>query len=425
MYNRLDTKIARLEAQSARIDNFIKRGYVRENYKQLIILTNDWKREDGQGAERFYFCVFKGTAATEIEHKYCATIDHRDRVIQKHKDNHDSLAAYKAEQKEKNKGKKSDHAGAAAAIKEELTKAFPGIKFSCKSDSFSMGDSVHISWTDGATAAEIQAISGKYQYGHFNGMEDIYENTNHRDDIPQSKYVSESRTMSDQIKVLQPQLEELINAGFKGFNSYDDRPEHVLYRLFAKTSLPAGAIVTGIERFDDQEGNGIESHFRIVFSAPHQESKKEESKPQPVETIPGQVQIIEYGDKAIAVIGDTKPIKEQLKALGGKFNLRLSCGAGWIFPKTKLMEITSALSKGEQKKEELNTEIQKTIEFFKDSDVAIYGEIQQGTKEIESKYKQPDVQIFDNLADIEAAAKNGQMISLCNLSALMNKRAQR
>jgi hypothetical protein len=50
----------------------------------------------------------------------------------------------------------------------------------------------------------------------------------------------------------------------------------------------------------------------------------------------GSVQIIDYSDKAIAVIGDTKPIKDKLKELGGRFNFRLTCGAGWIFPKSKL-----------------------------------------------------------------------------------------
>lgn len=51
------------------------------------------------------------------------------------------------------------------------------------------------------------------------------------------------------------------------------------------------------------------------------------------------LEIIVYSDKAIAVIGDTKPVKEQLKALGGSFNFRLSCGPGWIFPKHKREEI--------------------------------------------------------------------------------------
>jgi hypothetical protein len=58
----------------------------------------------------------------------------------------------------------------------------------------------------------------------------------------------------------------------------------------------------------------------------------------------GEIQIIDYSEKAFAVIGETKPIKDKLKDLGGKFNFRLSCGAGWIFSKTKLEEVTNFLS---------------------------------------------------------------------------------
>lgn len=65
---------------------------------------------------------------------------------------------------------------------------------------------------------------------------------------------------------------------------------------------------------------------------------------EPIEVKPGQIQVIEYGDKALAVIGDTRPIKDKLKELGGRFNFRLTCGPGWIFPKTKLSELQAALS---------------------------------------------------------------------------------
>lgn len=56
------------------------------------------------------------------------------------------------------------------------------------------------------------------------------------------------------------------------------------------------------------------------------------------------IEIIDYSEKAIAVIGETKPIKNQLKDMGGRFNFRLSCGAGWIFPKTKREEVMQLLS---------------------------------------------------------------------------------
>ena len=47
------------------------------------------------------------------------------------------------------------------------------------------------------------------------------------------------------------------------------------------------------------------------------------------------IEIIDYSEKAIAVKGETKPIKEDLKKLGGRFNAKLTCGPAWIFAKTK------------------------------------------------------------------------------------------
>lgn len=61
-------------------------------------------------------------------------------------------------------------------------------------------------------------------------------------------------------------------------------------------------------------------------------------KVEPIENN-NKIEVIDYSEKAIAIIGDTKPIKDTLKALGGRFNFRLTCGAGWIFPKTKEVEI--------------------------------------------------------------------------------------
>ena len=95
---------------------------------------------------------------------------------------------------------KSEHAAAAQAIRQDLKKAFPGVKFRVRSSSFSMGNSVDVDWTDGPTRSEVDRIIGRYQYGHFDGMQDLYEYSNRRDDLPQAKYVSGSRSMSDNVR---------------------------------------------------------------------------------------------------------------------------------------------------------------------------------------------------------------------------------
>jgi hypothetical protein len=57
-----------------------------------------------------------------------------------------------------------------------------------------------------------------------------------------------------------------------------------------------------------------------------------------------QVKISDYSDKAIVVTGETKPIKDVLRAMGGRFNFRLRGGAGWIFSKTKRATVEAKLS---------------------------------------------------------------------------------
>jgi hypothetical protein len=88
---------------------------------------------------------------------------------------------------------------AAYNIRIMLKAAFPGVKFSVKSDSFSMGDSVDISWTDGPTAAEVDAITGKFSAGSFSGMDDSYTYTSSPwgELFGSSKYVNTSRSLSD------------------------------------------------------------------------------------------------------------------------------------------------------------------------------------------------------------------------------------
>lgn len=43
------------------------------------------------------------------------------------------------------------------------------------------------------------------------------------------------------------------------------------------------------------------------------------------------LKIVNYSEKSFAIIGETKPVKDQMKELGGAWNRGLTCGAGWIF----------------------------------------------------------------------------------------------
>ena len=93
---------------------------------------------------------------------------------------------------------KSIHAQAAKAIKKELKERWPNVNWRIRSSIFSGGTSVYIRWIDGPTQDEVRQIVGKYQYGYFDGMEDLYKITNRRNDIPQVKYVQLERELSPQ-----------------------------------------------------------------------------------------------------------------------------------------------------------------------------------------------------------------------------------
>lgn len=59
----------------------------------------------------------------------------------------------------------------------------------------------------------------------------------------------------------------------------------------------------------------------------------------PAQAKKGTIVLVNYSDKAIALFGDTKAIKEQIKAIGGRFNPYLNNAgqkeAGWILPAAK------------------------------------------------------------------------------------------
>lgn len=82
--------------------------------------------------------------------------------------------------------------------------------------------------------------------------------------------------------------------------------------------------------------------------------KVEEAKEVKSATVEG-IEVVDYSEKAIAVFGDTKAIKEQLKELGGRFNPSLNYNgekrAGWIFSKKKADKVRELLAPAKSEKE--------------------------------------------------------------------------
>lgn len=189
---------------------------------------------------------------------------------------------------------KFDHKAAGRNIRTELKRAFPGVKFSVRYDSFSGGDSYDVDWTDGPTTKQVDAIIDKYGNRH----PDPYSYGDYWDCVPSVfnnlfgsvGYTSANRRISDE-------------AAAKVMSENPTLSRDEAHALLFETDL-----------------------------TPKQEKKSTKKQEKRESTCKaGNYNIIDYSDKAFAVTGDTRAIKDDLKRLGGRFNAKLRCGAGWIF----------------------------------------------------------------------------------------------
>ena len=116
-----------------------------------------------------------------------------------------------------------DHAIAAKRIKEELKRL--GIKSTVSSKSYSGGNSVRVEVNNlhPKDFETIKTMFAKYEYGHFDGMDDSYKFSNVIKDFPQTKYLFINNHWSDEI--CQKAYDE-IRTHYVGFENapekYDD-----------------------------------------------------------------------------------------------------------------------------------------------------------------------------------------------------------
>ncbi|KKN31137.1 hypothetical protein LCGC14_0827110 [marine sediment metagenome] len=61
----------------------------------------------------------------------------------------------------------------AKLIRPALAKQFPEVKFSVRSQSYSGGASINVSWTDGPRAKDVDCIIGGFEGRSFDGMNDL------------------------------------------------------------------------------------------------------------------------------------------------------------------------------------------------------------------------------------------------------------
>ena len=113
----------------------------------------------------------------------------------------------------------SSHAAAAKMIRQHF-KAI-GVPAKVKASSYSMGSSVRVEVTDinPIQRKELSTFIDQFQYGHFDSMNDYYDISNSRDDIPQVKYTFLEVSYSDELK---QKAYDWVRSNMGGYNTADD-----------------------------------------------------------------------------------------------------------------------------------------------------------------------------------------------------------
>lgn len=212
--------------------------------------------------------------------------------------------------------KSFDHKTCGNNIRTELKRNFPNVKFSVRYSSFSGGDSYDISWYDGPLREDVDAIVGKYRDMH----PDEYSQGDYWDCKPSVfnnlfgsvGYVCCNRHLSDKAgeKVLKiyPELNE---NNYKTY-IFDNRE---LYSAIHRRNNPT---------FDDV--------LELVALYTDLTEKPTERKQISVEGL----KIEDYSEKSFILVGDTMPIKDELKKIGGIWLRNKKC---WCFSNKKRQEI--------------------------------------------------------------------------------------
>lgn len=132
-------------------------------------------------------------------------------------------------------------------------------------------------------------------------------------------------------------------------SAYDEK------RLTPAALEAVGKVMQYLNSYNYDNSNGMIDYYDTAFFTSFRcdagafrliPAKTTQARPavaaSPADAAPVEVsglELIEYSARAVAVFGDTKSVREELKALGGRFNSRLAYEgkrrAGWVFSASK------------------------------------------------------------------------------------------
>lgn len=211
-----------------------------------------------------------------------------------------------------------------------LKRAFPGVKFYCRKNGSS---SYCVRWTDGPTEKMVGKICSMFADTTFNGYQDIEENIGDEFTALYGGigYMPDmERSYSD--KVLE-EAKEKFYAKHPEAIGVNENSEFIpkTYSEFVKNDryTCASSCIRGYLRdvnlYQEPEEKPVKTTLKTVGNA-------------------GDLQLVDYSKKAVAIIGNTREYLEKLKELGGRFNGKLKCGAGWVFSKKREPELREVFS---------------------------------------------------------------------------------
>ncbi len=197
----------------------------------------------------------------------------------------------------------------AKKVREYAKKNFPGFKFSVRTEWSMYTDSMYIELKEGTSLPFVEG-SRSAERG----------------------YMSTMNTVKGFEKDLTPEMFKVLDAVTTYASSfrYDDSD--------------------GVQDYYDTNfylSIKISDEYKVIEPKAKKSQAKENHKEETTNilepaTVEG-LEIVDYSEKAVAVFGDTKAVKEQLKELGGRFNPSLKYNgekrAGWIFSKKQADEV--------------------------------------------------------------------------------------
>ena len=201
----------------------------------------------------------------------------------------------------------------AAKVRSYVKKNFPGFKFSVRSEWSMSTDSLHIELKEGICIPFVEG-SRSAERGYMSTMSSV--------------------------------------------KAWKDELTPAMFKVLDAVTAYASSF-----RYDDSDGmqDYFDTNFYLSIKVSDEykviepKAKKNSVKPEKVEgakeveAVPADgLEIVDYSEKAIAVFGDTKAIKAQLKELGGRFNPALKYNgekrAGWIFGKKQADKVKELIA---------------------------------------------------------------------------------